>query len=146
VHWLGLWSDRPYMVSECDFNALIGPRLFQRLFLPDIARRAAAVGRAVFHLDGPDAVRHIDALLATPEIQAIQFTPGAGTSSALAQAPMLRKVQASGRPVLVICPAREVLDLCDVLRPEGLGILLDESLTPAELDDLYGRLCRRFGV
>ncbi|UCC63847.1 MAG: hypothetical protein JSV36_01965, partial [Anaerolineae bacterium] len=109
VHWLGLWSNRPYVIPACDFNALIGPHTFENLFLPDIARQAATVDRAVFHLDGPDAARHIDALLSVPEIQAVQFTPGAGTPSALAWVDMFRKIQRGSRSVLVICPPQEVL-------------------------------------
>ncbi|MCW5559694.1 MAG: hypothetical protein KIT22_17905, partial [Verrucomicrobiae bacterium] len=66
THWLGIWSDAPYVVPACDFNFLIGQADFERLCLPDIARQAATVGRAVFHLDGPGAAKHIDALLEVP--------------------------------------------------------------------------------
>lgn len=142
IHWLGLWSDQPYMIPACDFNALIGPRHFESLLLPDIARQAATAGRAVFHLDGPDAARHIDALLEVPEIQAIQFTPGAGTPSALAWVEMFRKIQDKGRSVLAICPPDEVLALCDALRPEGLAIMIDQAMTPDKLDSLFDQLCR----
>jgi hypothetical protein len=145
IHWLGIWSDRPYMIPACDFNFLIGPAQFQRIFLPDIARQAATVGRAVFHLDGPGAARHVDALLEVPEIAAIQFTPGAGAPSALKWVEMFRKIQARGRSVLVICPPAEVLALCDALRPEGLAILLDTVPPPGQLDDLFAHLCRRYG-
>lgn len=144
IHWLGLWSNRPYMIPACDFNALIGPSQFEDIFLPDIARQAATVGRAVFHLDGPDAARHIDALLDLPEIQAIQFTPGAGSPSALAWVDMFRKTQQRNRSALVVCPADEVLALCEALRPEGLAILIDTPLTPAELDGLFAQFCRRY--
>ncbi len=146
IHWLGLWSNRPYMIPACDFNFMIGPREFERLFLPDIARQAATVGRAVFHLDGPGATTHIDALLSVSEIQAIQFTPGAGTPSALAWVDMFRKIQRRGRSVLIICPPEEVLPLCEVLRPEGLALIIDGDLTPEELDALFERFCRRYGV
>ena len=79
IHWIGLWSDVPYMVNECDFNFMIGPKEFDALFLPDIARQSATVGRAVFHLDGPGATRHIDSLLSLPSMTAIQFVAGAQT-------------------------------------------------------------------
>jgi hypothetical protein len=144
IHWLGLWSNQPYMIPACDFNALIGPRQFRDLFLADIARQAATVGRAVFHLDGPDAARHIDALLELPEIQAIQFTPGAGTPSALAWVDMFRKVQARSRSLLIVCPADEVIRLCEALRPEGLAILVDAPLSPNELRELYAQFCRLY--
>jgi hypothetical protein len=132
------------MIPACDFNFMIGPKEFERVCLPDIARQAATVGRAVFHLDGPGAARHIDALLEVPDIQAIQFTPGEGTPSALAWVEMFRKIQAKGRSVLVICPANEVLALCDALRPEGLAIMITESLTPKTLDDVFAQLTSRY--
>jgi hypothetical protein len=120
---------------------LVGPSQFKDLFLPDIARHAATVGRAVFHLDGPDAARHVDALLEVPEIQAIQFTPGTGTPSALAWVDMFHKIQRRGRSVLIICPTEEVLALCEALQPEGLAIWVDTALTPDALDALFARFC-----
>jgi hypothetical protein len=146
IHWLGLWSNQPYMIPACDFNALVGPREFQTILLADIARQAATVGRAVFHLDGPDAARHIDALLDVTDIQAIQFTPGAGTPSAMAWIDMFREIQRRGRSVLIICPADEVLALCEALRPEGLAIMVDSPLTPAELDNLFAQFCRHYSA
>jgi len=144
IHWLGVWSDRPYMIPACDFNFMIGPNEFNRLCLPDIARQAATVGRAVFHLDGPGAARHIDALLDVPDIQAIQFTPGTGTPSALAWVDMFRKIQRRRRSLIVVCPAHEVLTLCEALPPEGLAFLLDNAPPPDELDDLFRQLCRQY--
>lgn len=144
IHWLGLWSNRPYAVPACDFNALIGPGHFRELFLPEIAREAAATGRAIFHLDGPDAARHIDTLLEVPEIQAIQFTPGAGGPSALAWADMLRRIQEKGKSLLIFCPAEEVLELAELLRPEGLAIFIEQSPSPAELDALFDRFERLY--
>jgi len=144
IHWLNLWSGRPYMIPACDFNFMIGPKEFQAVCLPDIARQAATVSRAVFHLDGPGAARHIDSLLEVPDIQAIQFTPGEGTPSVLPWIDMFRKIQGKGRSVLVICPAKEVLALCDAVKPKGLAILLTESLSPKALDELYAEFTRRF--
>lgn len=144
IHWLQLWSQRPYMIPACDFNFMIGPGEFRDLCLPDIARQAATVGRAVFHLDGTGAARHIDALLEVPDIQAIQYTPGEGTPSVLPWIEMFHKIQKKGRSVLAICPAKEVLKLCEEVRPEGLAILITESLTPQNLDDLFETFQRRF--
>ncbi|MBI4557554.1 MAG: hypothetical protein HY706_08225 [Candidatus Hydrogenedentes bacterium] len=141
IHWLGLWSNRPYLVPACDFNFMIGPDEFNRLFLPDIARQATTVERSVFHLDGPGAAKHIDALLEVADMQAIQFTPGTGTPSALAWLDMFRKIQAHGKSLLIFCPADEVLPLCEELHPEGLALQLDAVLSPAELDQLFTAFC-----
>lgn len=156
--WLRLWSNRPYVVPACDFGAVLSPRQFQKLFLPDIARLAAAVGRAVYHLDGPDATRHLDALLEIPEIAAIQFSPGPSNFTALGWVEMFRKIQAKGKSLLVFCPAKEVLALSEALRPEGLAIVVrghstemtsfQSLLAPLpvdELNDLFDAFCQRFG-
>lgn len=146
IHWFGVWSNRPYHCPACDFNFMIGPEEFNRLCLPDIARQSASAGRACFHLDGPGAARHINALLETPEIQAIQFTPGASAPSALAWVEMFRKIQQHGRSLLVFCPAEEVLALCDQLSPEGLAILIESPPPVQQLDEVYRALCAKYGV
>ncbi|MBI5095145.1 MAG: hypothetical protein HZB26_22255 [Candidatus Hydrogenedentes bacterium] len=144
-HWLTLWSNRPYMIPACDFNYMIGPEQFNAVCLPDIARQAATVGRAVFHLDGAGAARHIDALLEVPGIQAIQFTPGEGTPSALPWIDMFKKIQSRGRSVLIIAPAHEVLPLCDALKPEGLAFLATGAIA-GESDEVFAQVCTRFGA
>ena len=145
IHWIGLWSDVPYMVNECDFNFMIGPKEFDALFLPDIARQSATVGRAVFHLDGPGATRHIDSLLSLPSMTAIQFVAGAQTRSVLAYAGMLHKIQRAGRPLQIACRAEEVPALCDELQPEGLAFLVDADMAPDALDRWYAGICARYG-
>lgn len=144
IHWLEIWSNRPCYVPACDFNFLIGPEQFNNICLPDIARQSAAIGRAVFHLDGPGAARHIDALLDVPEIQAIQFTPGEGSPSALAWVPMFKKIQERGRSLYVFVPAHEVLEFSAAIKPEGLCIVPGGGLTPVELDELFEAFCGRW--
>ena len=145
IHWLAIWSDRPHIIPACDFNFMIGPREFNRICLPDIARQAATIGRALFHLDGSGAARHIDALLDVPDIQAIQFTPGTSKPSALPWIDMFRKIQQRGRSVLVICPPQEVLELCAALRPEGLAVLIERTPPPRDLDNLFAAFCKPYG-
>lgn len=142
-----IWSNRPYMVSECDFSALISPQAYQRLFLPDIARKARTVGRAIYHLDGPDATRHVDAIMDVPEIQAIQYVTGAGTPSALAKLDLLKKIQARGKALQVTCPASEVLELCKELKPEGLCLSVSWDLPDnvSQIDRLFDRFCKYYG-
>ncbi len=146
IHWLYLWSSRPYMVAECDFSYMISTKAFERYFLPDIVRQSAEVKRAVYHLDGPGCTRHIDALLGQTELGAIQFTPGVENPSALPWLEMFRKIQGKGKSLLVICPADEVLSLSDLLSPEGLAFLIETPLSSSELDDLYHQFCQRYQI
>lgn len=144
IQWQHLWSNQPYTLPSSDFNALIGPRDFQKLFLPDIEKRAKTVGRASFHLDGPDAARHIDALLECDALDVIQFTPGDGKAPARTYANMFQKVQARGKSCLIACRKADVFPLCDVLAPEGLAFLMFDTFTPAEHQAFYEEFCRYF--
>jgi hypothetical protein len=145
IHWIGLWSNEPYMIPACDFNYLIGPKEFDRLFLPDIARECATVGRAVFHLDGPGAAKHIDALLEIPELTAIQYVTGAGTPSALPWIEMYRKIQRKRRSLVICCPPSEILTVLDQIEPEGVIFTPFGGDGWDQLDDIFKTICRRFG-
>jgi hypothetical protein len=145
IHWLMLWSERPYMVSECDLGYMIGQREFRRLCLPEIARQVAAVGRACFHLDGSGATRHLDTLLEIPQIRAIQYTPGAGTPSAMPWLGMFRRIMATGRAVMISAPVGEVLPLMEALPPEGLAIQVEGPATVDELEEIESAVNRRYG-
>lgn len=137
-HWLGLWSNQPYVIPACDFCYMIGPDEFESTCLSDIARQAGAVGRAIFHLDGPGSARHIDALLDLPQLQAIQFTPGEGTKSALPWVDMFRKIQDRGKSVLVFCPAEEMVELSRSVDTSRLAMIIFLP-TVGELDDLMAK-------
>ena len=89
----------------------------------------------IFHLDGPDAARHLDALLEIEEIDAIQWVPGDGKPPARAWLPMLSKVQRAGKGLWVSAPPEDVHAILEELRPEGLMIHVEgtfPSLDEAE--------------
>jgi len=144
IHWIGLWSNEPYLIPACDFNYLIGPEPFNRIFLPDIARQTATAGRGVFHLDGPGATKHIDALLEIPELRAIQYVPGAGTPEALPWIDMFKKIQAAGRSLVILCYAEEVTTLLDELKPEGLCFVPFAGPAGVSVEDAFDLMCKRF--
>jgi hypothetical protein len=141
VQWLGCWSNEPYTIPTCDFNALIGPKDFAEVRMPPLHDQAIRAGRCVFHLDGPAAARHARTLAEDPAITAIQYTPGAGTPSAAAMLPMLRMVQGLGRPLYVVCPVDEVERLAGELDPRGTVLAIHSSITPQEADRLERIVC-----
>jgi hypothetical protein len=125
VQWLNCWSNTPYTLPTCDFNALIGVDDFREVCLPSLVDQATRAGRCVFHLDGPNAARHAPTLAKTEAITAVQFTPGAGTESALAQLDMFKMLQAHGKPIVIATPRREVDAIVRALDPRGLVIWVE---------------------
>jgi len=63
---------------QCDFCALMSPKQFRRFVQPALRAQCRLLDHSVYHLDGPDAVKHVDALMEIDELNALQWTCGAG--------------------------------------------------------------------
>jgi len=73
--WMPLVSDFPYYSIQCDFSAMISPAMFEKFALPSLDKVSTKIGCAIYHLDGPDEIPHLDMLLSCKHIHAIQWTP-----------------------------------------------------------------------
>lgn len=140
--WLHAWSAVPYTLPTCDFNYMIGEEMFREQVLPSLAEQARRAGRCLFHIDGPGAAKHAEALAGEPALTALQYTPGAGTPSALERLPMLKRLQAAGKPLVVCCPAAEAGALAAALDPRGLALIPEGVRTPDDLARLEARIGR----
>lgn len=119
--WLNAYSETPFAVVQCDFICMIGPRHARRLAIPAIAEEAAFLDHCVYHYDGPQALRHLDDILAVPDIDVIQWVPGAGQPRSVEWLDLLKKIQAAGKGLwLFDWTADEIRQYSKELRPEGL--------------------------
>ncbi len=48
---------------------------FEKFVLPALERVSSQIGRAIYHLDGPEEIRHLDMILSLPRVHAIQWVP-----------------------------------------------------------------------
>ena len=120
LNFMTLWSEKPATDLQCDFSAMISPKIFGELFLPYIEKQTEMVLRSVYHLDGPQALAHLDLLLSVPGINAIQWVPGAGNDPMSEWIPMLQKIQKARKSIICKCEKWEVEKLVKELKPEGL--------------------------
>lgn len=121
-HWMGIWSDRPSADLQSDLCCLISPEMFDEFILPGLEQQTRWVERTIYHLDGPNAIRHLDSLLSLPRLKGIQWVPGAGAPPISKWTRLLRRIQAKGKLLVVDCEPPEVEILLSVLEPEGLLI------------------------
>jgi len=63
---------------QCDFNVLMSPGHFREFVCPTLAKQCEQLDNTIFHLDGPDAIRHAPTLMEIPHLDGLQWTPGAG--------------------------------------------------------------------
>jgi len=72
-----LWAPGKVSQVQCDFAAMISPGMFEKFVVPALGRQCAWLDRSLFHLDGPSCICHLTPLLVIPELDAVQWTPGA---------------------------------------------------------------------
>ncbi len=139
--WMGIWSDRPQADLQSDVSCLLSPKMFESLLLPAIEQQTHWVERTIYHLDGPDAVRHLELLLDLPALDGIQWVPGAGAPPMSAWIRLLRRIQARGKRLVLYCEAEEVETLLAHLEPEGL-LLQTQCATQEQAEELIRQVGR----
>ena len=73
-----LWGKGKIAKLQCDMSAMISPELFEEFALPYLVEQANWLDKSLYHLDGVDAIRHLDHILKIDKLNALQWTPGAG--------------------------------------------------------------------
>lgn len=73
-----IWGPGKTAKVQCDFSAVMSPKQFQEFFVPSLAYQCSKLDYTLYHLDGPDAIKHLPAILSVKDLDAVQWTPGAG--------------------------------------------------------------------
>ncbi len=74
----GIFGKGKIAKLQCDMSAMIGKDMFDDFVLPLLKEQTEYLDNCVYHLDGPDAIKHLDSVLTMPKLSALQWTPGAG--------------------------------------------------------------------
>lgn len=133
--WMNVLSTEPATDLQSDVSCILSPRMFDKYLLPFIRQQSEWVGRTIYHLDGPDAVRHLDSLLSLPELDAVQWVSGAGQPSADKWPDLLTRIREGGKQILIGCPADGIQELLERMGPEGL-LIQTHCRSRQEADDL----------
>jgi len=142
-YWMGFWSDKPSIDLQSDFSCMISKEHFNEYFLPSIAQQTEMFERTIYHLDGPGAIGHVDALLNLPKLTGIQWIQGPGDGSVLEYIPLLKKIQDSGKLVSAFCMKSELRELYRNLRPEGTHFIITDCSSPDEANAILQGIEKR---
>ena len=99
--WLNLYSRRKYNPIQADFICMLNPEMVRSFILPALEAEAAFLDNACFHLDGPDALRHLNDILAIDGIEAFQWVPGAGSRPQIEWPEVLQKIHSAGKATII---------------------------------------------
>ncbi|MBM3855118.1 MAG: hypothetical protein FJ399_18515 [Verrucomicrobia bacterium] len=125
----GTWINIPYRgklhIPSCDVSTMLSPAHFAEFSQPQLRRELVGMHRAIYHVDGRGVARHLDAILAHPEIQAIQWVQGLGPDWPILQwLPLLRRILDAGKSVLVDVPGEELDEFMRLMPREGVFLCL----------------------
>lgn len=120
TNWMGVWHPGKWYVTSTDFICMISKEMFDEFVLPELLEEIKFLDASIFHLDGPGALKHLDALLEIPKLNGIQWVYGAGQPTASHWIPVLKKIQEAGKVIHVNIVPEELDILLENLKPEGV--------------------------
>ncbi len=124
TNWAGIVSSKKWYVPSNDFSCMISREMFDQVFVPGITQECRALEASLYHLDGPQALRHLDSLLDIKELNAIQWVYGAGNGRPSDWMAVYKRCQDAGKGLQLGLGVDELDFFMQNLKPEGLWIAL----------------------
>jgi hypothetical protein len=141
VTWMNVPSFETFNVLACDFAVNVSPEQFDDFCMPILRREAELYTHNVFHMDGPGVARHLDSILALPNLVAVQWAQGIGKNRPILQwIPLIRAIQAAGKSVIVDLEPSELDAFRKEVGPEGIFLWIDAE--PRDQEEIVQKLCR----
>ena len=102
--------------------------MFGEFFLPEIQEQCKAYEYPMYHLDGPEEIKHLDMLLDIPELKSIQWVPIPGKGDVREWMPLFKRIQKAGKSLyFAVSPwygtsYKDIEYVLEELSPKGLFI------------------------
>ena len=121
--WCSYLHEGPAYVPSCDFWCLVSREIGTNLIRPTLELEMAPLERSIFHLDGPQALQHVDTMLQLPGLNAVQWVAGAGHGRASDWLELYRRCRRAGKAVQVLADdAADALTVLRALGPDGVWL------------------------
>ena len=138
-----LWAPGKVAKVQCDFSCMLSADMFRRFIVPFLNEQCQWLDYSMYHLDGTQALHHLNALLEIESLDAIEWTPQAGMPGGGSPEwfDLYRRIKAAGKSVQAVgVKPEQVEPLVAAVGPEGLFII-----TGAETESEAHALLRRTG-
>lgn len=73
-----IWGPGKTAKLQCDASAMFSPNMFAEFVVPQLSDQCQRLNNSLYHLDGTQAVGHLEHLLKIDALDAIEWTPQAG--------------------------------------------------------------------
>lgn len=120
ANWLGPWHPDLWYTTSCDFSCMVSKEMFNTFIMPELIEEIKYLDASIYHLDGPLALKHLDALLSIEKLKGIQWVPGAGQPGASHWIDVLKQIQDAGKLIHMSITSSDLKVLLENLKPEGV--------------------------
>jgi len=133
-----IWGPGKTAKLQCDISAMISEEMFREFFMPYFREQTEFLDYSLYHLDGPDAVHHLDALMEAPKLNALQWMPGAGVHSGGDPRwdAIYRKVLDSGKSIQAHMTPGETQDFVRRFGAKGVMVIVEGRFSESEARQL----------
>lgn len=123
-----IWGPGKTEKVQCDAAPMLSQDMFRQFVVPALTRQCDWLDYSMFHLDGEDALIHLDALLEIESLNAIEWTPIHWWNGEDGGHPkwydLYRKILAAGKSVQALqVRSDRVIPLLDAVGSKGMMIL-----------------------
>ena len=132
---------------QCDTSAMFSPAMFEEFALPYLDELTQKLDKTMYHLDGVEAVRHLDYVLSLEKLDALEWTPGATYPDGGDESWdfIYDKALDAGKRIYALVSPKHIERF--VKRYGGAGVYIMTQATSPEMADslvaLSRQLCRR---
>lgn len=120
VNWMGVYHPKSWYVTSCDFMCMISDDMYREFVDPELRQEISFLKNSIFHLDGPDALKHLDKILEIEELKGVQWVYGAGQPTASHWIDVLKKIQNAKKMIEINIVPDDLFVLLENIRPEGV--------------------------
>ena len=136
IGWSPIYCAGKSAVLQCDVSCLLSPEQGRRYVFPAIEEEAQFLDHCVYHLDGKEALVHLDTILSIDKIDCIQWVPGAGQPRTPEWMELLQRIQAAGKAVWIYdWTLEEIKAYHRELKPDRVAYQVAVS-SPSEAEEL----------
>ncbi|MBI3945201.1 MAG: hypothetical protein HY321_04730 [Armatimonadetes bacterium] len=128
IDGMGMWAPGRVRYVQCDLCVTMSPAMFSEFVREEIRAFMDHVDHGIYHLDGHEQIRHLDALLSIESLKVIQYVPvsklpvppGGFHRDPMEWIDLFRRIQEAGKKLFIICPPERIRPLLDRISREGV--------------------------
>ncbi len=125
--YFSIWGPGKVSKLQVDMSVMFSEDDFRKFAQPFLREQCQKIDYTLYHLDGIDALHHIDAILEIEELNAIQWTPGVGEPQGGDPRwyGLYKKILAKGKSIMPCwVELNELKPLLDNVGADGLNVLM----------------------